>query len=408
MERREYFRFPEGVSVQRVLITSKNTKIMTGFSLRSIRLLAILIILGVQLHAGPYYVVIASFSGDSAARKFQTSAKAVFNGATVKFDPARRLYHLHVMESARFEEAEKFLRHLKIQNGFEHAWIHTDFKAGNNGAYDSSSGSPVRLELYTGQTVLLSSTDNSHFGISKAVGERQKTEQNLQLPFTFTAKTRTGVSIPGQVALMTEDGHVISECKTNEIVYFSGQYARQILTVVFRAPGFNSETRAINFSTLEKMRDCYQHDDGAWEVLFRVSKTKTDAISLVYKKTFHDDAAVLRPESKDAIDKLVLMAKSAPGCRIVINTHCNAGGKRPIKLAGNDCFQISEAEERSGSDKLLTRERAKVLQAYLVRQGIEASRISVFGWGSLDLLVKGDEKHALNERVELALTTGEQ
>ena len=90
--------------------------------------------------------------------------------------------------------------------------------------------------------------------------------------------------------------------------------------------------------------------------------------------------------------------------QIVINSHCNPGSKRIIAVPGNgsDPFDLSEAVERSGTDKTLSRARGETLRDYLAENGIDSKRITVMGWGSLDPLVDATGTNTeMNERIEV-------
>ena len=78
---------------------------------------------------------------------------------------------------------------------------------------------------------------------------------------------------------------------------------------------------------------------------------------------FYDfDKATLRPESKEALDKLVVLLKENPNVTIELSAHCDYKGP---------------AEYNKG----LSQRRAESVVAYLTEHGIEADRLTPMGYG---------------------------
>jgi outer membrane protein OmpA-like peptidoglycan-associated protein len=118
---------------------------------------------------------------------------------------------------------------------------------------------------------------------------------------------------------------------------------------------------------------------------------------------FYKDASVLRPESRFAVDKLVMLMKQNPTQHIKIHGHTN--GNEPGKIirhAKSDFFSLENTIEDYGSAKELSEERANVIRDYLVAKGIDKKRMSVKAWGGKKPLYKVDDDRALaNVRVEI-------
>lgn len=365
---------------------------------------------GVSAMAGAFYVVIGTFSSEDGAREFSRSLDGVFEHASFSFDPGRKLYYVHVLETNQQREAENFRNYLRNDFGFRDAWIYANINAGPETG-DGTNDGYVTLELFTGGSVLLSSADNSYVSISK---HRDKSKENKEIAaeksFMFIAETRLGTVIPAKISLLDKKGNVISAFKTGEAVAVGGKQQTQLLTLVCEVPGFHSVTKIIELANPATTLDIHQNTEGIWEVRFTLPRLKADEVALVYDHMFYSDAAILEPAARKNIDLLVSVLKGNPATRIVINSHCNAGEKRTIKLAarGQDYFDLDEAVEKSGSDKQLTRERAEILRDYLVEQGIESHRVSIFGWGSMNLLVNpAADNKSINDRVEVQLLSGQ-
>lgn len=370
--------------------------------------LALLICFSFAVKARSFYVVIASFTKEIAAKRFSRSVSDVFENASFRFDTRRNLFHVFVMQTHGREEAENFRKHLQLVMGFNNVWIFIAGKEHNSvhAEDENGSGGYVKLELYTGSTVLLSSSDNSYMSISRNEGEVQQTTDNDSgQAFTFIAKTPNGHMLPARVVLLDNDGNQVSTFKTNQVVGLSGKNGKERMTLVCDARGYSTETKVINLRHPEATPGVNLNGDDVWEVAFNMSRMKPDQVEFVYRGLFHKDASVVEHFGKKNIEVLLALLTANPGWRIVINSHTNPRPKRQIAVAASeDIFDVSLARSKEASDKQLTRERAQVLQNYLVAAGIAKERITAMGWGSLAKVTDPTKSDAhFNDRVEVEL-----
>ena len=381
-----------------------------AFKTKSLSVLMFLIVLPFIVEAGGFYVVIGTFSNEAGARKLATSLRDHFSEASFTFDEKRNLYHVHVLETDRRAEAEDFRHYLQYENGFLNAWILTDIDSGDIPSEMNvpTTDNSVTLELYTGGAVLLSSSDNSYLSISKNQAQtRESIPGGSGNGFTFVAETFHGVTIPAKVSLMDRKGRPISTFRAGEIVSFGGKQEDRLLTLVCEASGYSTETRVIALNKLGQLRDVAQNSEGLWEIRFVMTKLNINKIDLLYHGIFYPDAAVFKPEAKKHIGVLVSLMQRNSGLRIEINSHCNAGRKREVMLPlSRSYFDLSDASDRIGTDKQLTRYRTESVRDYLIEHGIDPQRITVMGWGSLDTLIRDNHGNMeLNERLEIELVS---
>lgn len=120
---------------------------------------------------------------------------------------------------------------------------------------------------------------------------------------------------------------------------------------------------------------------------------------------FFKDAAVLRPESRYEVDRLVQLMKKHPTEKIRIHGHTN--GDEPGKIVrmkdvNADFFSVANTVEDYGSAKELSELRANVILEYLAKNGIEKNRMSIKAWGGKKPLFEVDDAKAeANVRVEI-------
>lgn len=364
--------------------------------------------LAIAAEAGPFYVVVGTFSSERRAAEFADAIDGLFHDAAYIFDAQRKVYHVYTRETAVQHEAEEARHAVQKESGFGHAWVFTDFASvGAEGVVlaSTSAGDPARLELYTGGSVLLSAQDNSYLSYTNGVHASTPQDAHAVVQtLKFFAETTSGVRLPAKVVLMNSHGKALENFKTDALVSFTVKESGQSLTFLCEVPGYSSDIKTVALGRLVDSHDIQKNEEGVWEIRFAVSRVDVDEVKLLYRHVFYRDASVLRRSSRKQIDALVTLLKANPDWRIVINSHCNEGYKRSIKVTRVSYFDLKDAAEKSGTDKQLTRERAETLRDYLAYQGIDESRITVMGWGSLDMLVKGKEDAAgINERVEVEI-----
>lgn len=133
-----------------------------------------------------------------------------------------------------------------------------------------------------------------------------------------------------------------------------------------------------------------------------LKKGETETLNFIY---FYRDAAVLRPESKYEVDRLVRLLKDHPEENIKIHGHTNGNDKgRIIRLppGSKDFFSLDNTVEDYGSAVKLSELRAQVIHDYLVANGIADKRMSIKAWGGKKPLYKVDDERAeANVRVEI-------
>ncbi len=143
-------------------------------------------------------------------------------------------------------------------------------------------------------------------------------------------------------------------------------------------------------------------------------KKEVDSQSMVMKKGdkevldhiyFFKDAAILRPESKYQVDKLVEIMKVNPDEKIRIHGHTN--GDAPGKIIrrndeNGDFFSLDNTFEDYGTAKELSEQRADLIRDYLISNGILKSRMSIKAEGGKKPIFNiDDEKAEANVRVEI-------
>lgn len=134
----------------------------------------------------------------------------------------------------------------------------------------------------------------------------------------------------------------------------------------------------------------------------KMEKGEIETLDFIY---FYRDAAVLRPESRFEVDRLVQVLKSNPERKIIIHGHTNGNARGPIirlPEGSTEFFSLENTVDDFGSAAKLSELRALVIRDYLAANGIEPARMSIKAWGGKKPLFDVDhEKAEANVRVEI-------
>jgi outer membrane protein OmpA-like peptidoglycan-associated protein len=120
---------------------------------------------------------------------------------------------------------------------------------------------------------------------------------------------------------------------------------------------------------------------------------------------FYNDAAIMLPTSKYQLNSLLNLLKENPTYKITLHGHTNGGGSGKIIYMGpsKNFFAITkDVVQGSGSAKVLSEARAKVIKDWLITQGISDNRINVKGWGGSRMIHDKNSSYARkNIRVDV-------
>jgi outer membrane protein OmpA-like peptidoglycan-associated protein len=147
--------------------------------------------------------------------------------------------------------------------------------------------------------------------------------------------------------------------------------------------------------------------DGNFVVTIDLMRLKKGDKVVMYNVYFFNHAAILRPESRFEVNALLEFLKEKPTAKIRIHGHTNGNDFGKIITLGtsNDYYALSKDNDQSkGSSSKLSEERARIIQSYLAKEGIDINRMEIKAWGGKSPIY--DEDHTLahaNVRVEIEI-----
>ena len=228
--------------------------------------------------------------------------------------------------------------------------------------------------------------------------------------FLFKIFTNIGaVEIQGDVDIMDLDKtkpRKMASYRGNEPVNIKPINKSGNVAFVCEVFGYHKITTPINFNEPEAT-EWIKIDGDKTIVPFELVRLKKGDYAVMYNVYFYKDAGIMRPESKFEVNSLLDMMKENPKYRIRIHGHTNGNSHGKVISIGEskNFFAITtDVKQGFGSAKKLSEERAKVIQGYLIKEGIDPARLEIKAWGGNRPIYEKDHTLAQsNVRVEIEI-----
>lgn len=400
-----------------------------------------------------YYVVVAAYLGnqETFAKKYTDELNAQGKHASYGLDAARKFYYVYLDYYSGFNESIVQMVLVRKEAGFGEAWvriikdetilsepiavIHAEPKevsamqkatsatpsvtpAPTSAPVEAKSVSAIEVAKALDPTpaimpVELSATvDTSKVVIPNPPATPvyvPQTLKNTQAFFSMYNATN-GVILDGEVEVIdTERSRLLSKMKANSYISLPDPNSKSgKITLIGSAFGYRKVQHEMNYKNTESdtVKEEIDLIGNYYMVKFDLTRMTKGDIATLYNVYFYNDAAVMLPESKYELDKLLQMMKENPKYRIMLHGHTNGNGRGKIIYVGpaKDFFNITKDDvvKESGSAKELSSARANTIKDWLVSQGVDPSRIEVKAWGGGRMLHDKNSQHARrNVRVEV-------
>lgn len=212
--------------------------------------------------------------------------------------------------------------------------------------------------------------------------------------------------VNGEVDLVNEAGKKLVSYSANTITKVERTDASGNIILACEVLGYRKLLFKLNYDNPFLTDGVVRGEDEEAIVPFGLVRLQKGDIAVMYNVYFFKDAAIMRPESRYEINNLLEMMKENEKYKILLHGHTNgnAAGKIITMGGSNNYFSLSDTKEGRGSAKKLSEERAEVIKAYLVDQGVAADRMEIKAWGGKRPLY--DKNHSLaqsNVRVEVEI-----
>ncbi|MBS1681271.1 MAG: OmpA family protein [Bacteroidetes bacterium] len=395
---------------------------------RSLALLsaAVIMMVGLNVSAGSgqptlgktNYVVIGAFSVPKNAIEFTEMAKQNHLDAHFSINPGRKLFYVFVMHTDNIEAAIVEAKKLRKETSYFDTWVYS-------GTLDEDEPkgkdiNPITREQLSHvnpadkkETIVLASTGNipviepiKTTSVEKANSEIVTAPEGSK-PFYFKIES-VGKQIGGDVDVLDLDkaNRKLAAYRGNETVNLKPFNQSGNISLVCEVFGYRKVQQSINFNAPQNTEGVAIDEDNKITVSFELVRLKKGDVAVMYNVYFFKDAAIMRPESKYEVTSLLEMLEENPNYKIKIHGHTNGNAHGKIISMGEskNFFALTDTKTGFGSAKKLSEERARVIQNYLIEQGINPSRMQIKAWGGKHPIYEKDSQQArANVRVEIEI-----
>jgi outer membrane protein OmpA-like peptidoglycan-associated protein len=220
--------------------------------------------------------------------------------------------------------------------------------------------------------------------------------------------------VDGQIEIVdAERARLIQKTKATDTLFLPDPKSKSgIVSFITDVFGYRKVQFEINYKepvvdSTKHYIDHYMDFDGDFYVVqFEMVRYHKGDIATLYNVFFFNDAAIMMPQSKYELNKLLELMNSNPKYRIKLHGHTNGNSHGKIISMGpsKDFFNPNAPDVKvgKGTAKALSGERAEVIREWLIAQGISGDRIEVKAWGGHRMIHDRNSVNAKrNVRVEV-------
>lgn len=362
------------------------------------------------------YVVIGAFAIPQNATEFVEKAKKIDLQAQFAMNPNRKLLYVYILETDDKTTAFAIAKKMRMESPYNDTWVYSGFLG--DGPF--AKGSDVNPESGEKLTAIPTADLNSEPSPIVAAGDPAAVEPEVKASTPpvideaeagklFFFKIISSVDqepVNGEVDIIDlERTRKASSYRANEDVRVKSVNKSGNIAVNCEVFGYKAVQKSLNYAD-PAATEGVEVNENKVVVPFELVRLQKGDIAVMYNVYFFKDAAIIRPESRYEVGNLLDMLKENPKYKIRIHGHANgsASGKIISVKDDNDLFSLTDTKEGYGSSKKLSEERAKVIQTYLLREGIDQKRMQIKAWGGKrPIYEKNSNQAQSNVRVEIEI-----
>ncbi len=348
-----------------------------------------------------FYVVIGAFANPRNANEFTESAKKKHLDARSTFVASRKLNYVYILEVPEKDKAISMAMKLQSESKYSDTWVYAGLLTDHPVAVKFEKKEIVETPKVNEDSVKQEPKETITEPIKPLDGSK---------PFVFKIHSiDNGKEVLGDIDVYDADiikGRKVVSYRGNDVVNVKPVNKSGNMLVVCDLFGYRKVQLPVNFNN-PKIEDAISLDGGNIAVNIELVRLKKGEKVTMYNVYFFNHAAIMRPESRYEVNELLDMLKEKPTSKIRIHGHSNGNASGKLITLGNskDFFSLSkDNNEDNGSALKLSEERARIIQSYLVSQGIDVNRMDLKAWGGKKPIY--DEDHSLaqaNVRVEIEI-----
>ncbi|MEQ8425730.1 MAG: hypothetical protein RIA63_13525, partial [Cyclobacteriaceae bacterium] len=224
-------------------------------------------------------------------------------------------------------------------------------------------------DLALGVDHLKTTANNLAVAVREATGFDEEGNRKFRFRLYNTSNMK---KVTGEVELVSESGRKIASYPGNELSQVMRADASGNIILACEVLGYRKLLFKLNYDNPFLTEGVTRGEDEEAIVPFGLVRLQKGDIAVMYNVYFFRDAAIMRPESKYEVNNLLAMMNENSNYKIMLHGHANgnSSGKIITMAESKNYFSLSDTKEGHGSAKKLSEERAEVIRAYLIDQGI--------------------------------------
>lgn len=362
-----------------------------------------------------YYIVVAAYRIGQEKYMEAYVTKLNRSGLHTKYgyDFGRKFYYIYLDYYTDFNESIDQMLKTRKEGGFTDAWVRIMKEGYNPQPVVEVKQSPVENEK-----VIAITEEKQEVKTDELVSERVEVKvedpkvenpvSNVPPPLKeasvlfYTYNPTNSEPIDGEVDIVDgEVARLIQKVKAHEVATLPDPKNKSgKISLIGSSFGFRKVQHDFVPSeiTSEKMPEYMEWRDNHYVIKFDLARLHKGDIETLYNVYFFNDAAIMIPESRYELERLLDFMNSNEKYKIMLHGHTNGNSRGKIITMGptKNFFELtSDVVDGSGSAKELSYQRALAIKEWLVSQKIDESRIDIKAWGGTRMI---HDKHSNNAR----------
>ncbi|HNR73117.1 MAG TPA: OmpA family protein [Cyclobacteriaceae bacterium] len=380
---------------------------------------------GEYLQKGHYIVVAAYRLGqEKYMENYVSQLNSSGHHSKFGYDAGRKFYYIYLDYFTDFDESIAEMLKARKEGGFDRAWVRV-MKEGYGQPTTTTTETKVNPEPNTSALVIHEPKPVTEEPIKKEepVAEEKQPEpekpkeekptgtpplKNANVLFYLYNPTNSQ-PIEGEVELVDSDvSRLIKKVKAHEVIpMVDPKNKTGKVTLIGSSFGFRKVQYDFNLNTIkpDSLPEHIEWKDDKYIIHFDLARLHRGDIETLYNVYFFNDAAVMLPESKYELNKLLDFMNSNERYKITLHGHTNGNARGKIITVGpsKNFFELTnDVVNGSGSAKELSEARAQVIKDWLIANGISGDRMTIKAWGGSRMLHDKNSNNARrNVRVEV-------
>lgn len=368
-----------------------------------------------------YYVVVGAYarSRGNIAQNYVETLRMRGHKAEYGFNASRNMYFVYLQYFETLKESLNQMTQIRKNAEFKGAWVRVVPGVITGKAAPVKQEAPVvqtkpeeqKIEtpVAAADTAAAAEEDWNVTDNPPIIQYNPMTLGNTEVFLSLFNKSKNQI-IDGDIVVIDKDrSRTITKVKGNEYLMLPDPKSKtgQII-LVCEIFGYKKVTQEINYPLplADTVKPYVDLMGTTLVVNFNMVRYSNGEIGTLYNVIFHNEAAIMLPDSKQELNGLLTLMQESNTRRIRLHGHTNGNYNGKLITIGPDknFFSMEGAVTGVGSSKDLSYKRAEVIKEYLVANGIAADRIELKAWGGKKpLFDKMSVNAKQNVRVEVEI-----